>query len=115
MFSLKLGYRIEVAGCVISFTGDMSGRLRQMPRLARGSDILVAHNAIPEDATGAAANLHMKPSYIGEMAATAGVKPLVLSHLMRRTIDRRDETLQIIRKQYTGPVSFPNDLDVIRP
>ena len=110
-----LGYRIEAAGCVMSFTGDMSGRLGQMPKLARGSDILVAHNAIPEDATGAAVNLHIKPSIIGEMAATAGVKQLVLSHLMRRTIDRRDETLLLIRKRYKGPVSFPNDLDVIRP
>lgn len=110
-----LGYRIEAAGCVMSFTGDMSGRLGQMPKLARGSDILVAHNAIPEDAAGAAVNLHMKPSTIGEMAATAGVKQLVLSHLMRRTIDRKDETLRLIRKQYKGPVSFPNDLDVIRP
>lgn len=109
-----LGYRIETAGCVISFTGDMSGRLRQMPLLARGSDILVAHNATPEDATGAAANLHMKPSTIGGMAAMAGVRRLVLSHLMRRTIDRKDETLQLIRKQYKGPVNFPNDLDVIR-
>jgi ribonuclease BN (tRNA processing enzyme) len=110
-----LAYRLEVAGCVLSFSGDMSGRLGQMPRLARGSDILVAHNAIPEDATGAAANLHMKPGYIGEMAASAGVKHLALSHLMRRTIDRKDETLQQIRRHYSGPVSFPNDLDVIRP
>ena len=110
-----LGYRIETAGCVISFTGDMSGRLGQMPKLAHGSDILVAHNAIPEDATGAAANLHMKPSYIGEMAATAGVKHLVLSHLMRRTIDRKDETLRLIRNKYKGIVTFPDDLDVIRP
>ena len=99
----------------MSFTGDMSGRLGQMPRLARGSDILVAHNAIPEDATGAAANLHMKPGYIGAMAATAGVKQLVLSHLMRRTIDRKDETLRLIRNKYKGPVTFPDDLDVIRP
>lgn len=110
-----LGYRIEAAGCVLSFSGDMSGQLGRMPALAQGSDILVAHNAIPEDATGVAANLHMKPSYIGTMAATAGVKQLVLSHLMRRTIDRKDETLQLIRKAYKGPVSFPNDLDAIRP
>lgn len=110
-----LGYRIETAGCVLSFTGDMSGRLGQMPKLAQGSDILVAHNAIPEDATGGAANLHMTPSYIGKMAATAGVKKLLLSHLMRRTIDHKDETLELIRKHYKGPASFPIDLDVIRP
>lgn len=109
-----LGYRIEAAGCVVSFTGDMSGRLGQMPKLAQDSDILVAHNAIPEDATGAAANLHMTPSYIGKMAATARVKHLLLSHLMRRTIDRKEETVRFIRKHYTGPVTFPNDLDTIR-
>lgn len=109
-----LGYRIEIAGCVISFTGDMNGSLDRMPVLARTSDILVAHNAIPEDATGVAANLHMKPSYIGAMAAEAGVKQLLLTHLMRRTIDRKDETLRVIRQKYKGPVSFPDDLDVIR-
>jgi len=110
-----LGYRIEAAGCVISFTGDMSGKFGRMPVLARDSDILVAHNAIPEDASGVAANLHMKPSYIGAMAAEAGVKQLLLTHLMRRTIDRKDETIRLIREKYKGPVSFPDDLDVIRP
>lgn len=110
-----LGYRIETAGCVISFTGDMSGRLGRMPSLARDSDILVAHNAIPEETTGVAARLHMKPSYIGEMAAEAGVRHLVLSHLMRRTIHRKDETIRHIRKKYQGRVTFPKDLDVIRP
>ena len=108
-----LGYRVEAAGCVVSFTGDMSGRLGQMPKLAQDSDILVAHNAIPEDATGAAANLHMTPTYIGRMAATARVKHLLLSHLMRRTVDRKEETVRFIRKHYLGPVTFPNDLDTI--
>lgn len=110
-----LGYRIELAGCVLSFTGDMSGQLGQMPVLARGSDILVAHNAIPEEASGAAANLHMKPSYIGTLAAAAGVRQLVLSHLMQRTVDRKVDTTRFIREAYKGPIRFPNDLDVIRP
>ncbi len=110
-----LAYRIETAGCVISFTGDMNGSLGRMPVLARDSDILVAHNAIPEDATGVAANLHMKPSYIAAMAAEASVKQLLLTHLMQRTIDRKDETIRIIRQKYKGTVSFPDDLDVIRP
>lgn len=110
-----LGYRLELAGCVLSFTGDMNGRLGQMPVLAQDSDILVAHNAIPEEASGAAANLHMKPSYIGTMAAAAGVKQLVLSHLMQRTIDRKVDTIRFIREDYKGRVRFPDDLDVIRP
>ena len=110
-----LGYRVETAGCVISFTGDMSGRLGAMPDLASGSDILVAHNAIPENAEGVPALLHMKPSYIGRMAARAGVKKLLLTHLMRRTINNQQETTALIRKHYGGPIVFADDLDVFRP
>jgi len=110
-----IGYRIETAGCMISFTGDMSGRLRAMPDLAKGSDLMIAHNAIPEDATGVPALLHMKPSYIGKMAAEAGVKKLLLTHLMKRSISRQDETLKLIQESYKGPVEFPKDLDVFQP
>jgi len=110
-----LGYRVEAAGCALAFTGDMSGRLGRMPELARDADILVAHNAVPEDAVGVAALLHMKPSYIGELAAAAGVKKLLLTHLMARTIGREAETLGLIRKKYKGPATFPEDMDIIRP
>lgn len=110
-----LGYRVELAGCALSFSGDMNGQLGQMPLLAQGSDVLVAHNAVPEEASGAAAILHMKPSYIGTMAAAAGVKQLVLSHLMQRTVDRKVDTIRSIREAYKGPIRFPDDLDVIRP
>jgi len=110
-----LGYRVEAGGCTLAFTGDMSGRLGRMPELARDADILVAHNAVPEDATGVAALLHMKPSYIGELAAAAQVKNLLLTHLMARTLGREQETIALIRKKYGGPVEFPADLDVVRP
>jgi ribonuclease BN (tRNA processing enzyme) len=109
------GYRVEVAGCVISFSGDMSGRLDNFPKLAEGSDILVAHNAIPEDATGVPALLHMKPTYIGQLASRAKVKRLLLTHLMQRTINRKGETLSLIRKSYPGPADFPEDLDMFNP
>lgn len=109
------GYRIESVGCVISFTGDMSGRLHAMPDLAQDSDILVAHNAIPEDATGVPQLLHMKPSYIGTLADTANVRKVLLTHLMRRSINSKDETLELIRRNYQGPVVFPKDLDRFNP
>lgn len=111
----SLAYRVEVAGCSISFTGDMSGNLDAMPDLAKNSDILVAHNAIPEDAVGVAANLHMKPSYIGKMAKRAKVKKLLLTHIMKRSLFMKKETLQLIGENYQGKTSFPKDLDVITP
>jgi ribonuclease BN (tRNA processing enzyme) len=110
-----LGYRVEIAGCVISFTGDMSGRFHTMEKLALDSDILVAHNAIPESETGAGQLLHMKPSYIGEMAGKAKVKQLLLTHLMKRSIDHKDEAVALINKNYKGKISFPKDLDLVRP
>ncbi len=110
-----LAYCIEIAGCVISFTGDMSGRLHTMPDLAQNSDILLAHNAIPEDAVGVPQLLHMKPSYIVKIAARAKVKKLLLTHLMERSINRTDETLKLIRENYQGSIVFPHDLDIFHP
>ncbi|MEE9327650.1 MAG: MBL fold metallo-hydrolase [Cocleimonas sp.] len=111
----SLGYRVELAGCSISFSGDMSGRLRAMQDLAKDSDILVAHNAIPEDAVGVPARLHMTPSYIGALANDAKVKNLLLTHLMKRSLSVKPQTLKLIKNKYKGKVSFPNDLDIIRP
>ena len=110
-----LAYRVETAGCVISFTGDMSGRLNTMPDLALGSDLLVAHNAIPEDATGVPQLLHMKPSMIGKIAAQAKAGKLLLTHMMERSINRQDETVNLIRKNYQGPIIFPHDLESFHP
>jgi len=109
------GYRVELAGCSITFSGDMSGRLGEMPTLAKNSDIWVAHNAINESATGIAANLHMTPSMIGKIAKQANVKKVLLTHLMKRSLSVKKETLKLIKSQYKGDVSFPRDLDVIRP
>jgi len=111
----SLGYRVELAGCSITFSGDMSGRLGEMPTLAKNSDIWVAHNAINEGATGIAANLHMTPSMIGKIAKKANVKKVLLTHLMKRSLSVKQESLKLIKSQYKGDVSFPRDLDVIHP
>ncbi len=110
-----LAYRIETAGCTISFSGDMSGRLHTLTDFAAHSDILIAHNAISEDVVGVAQLLHMKPSYIGKVAGRAQVKHLILTHMMARSINRQDETQQLIKKNYSGKITFANDLDVFHP
>jgi ribonuclease BN (tRNA processing enzyme) len=111
----SIGFRVDLAGCSITFSGDMSGRLGEMPTLAKNSDIWVAHNAINESATGIAANLHMTPTMIGQIAQKANVKKVLLTHLMKRSISVKPETLKLIKTQYKGSVSFPKDLDVIHP
>jgi ribonuclease BN (tRNA processing enzyme) len=104
-----LAWRIEVAKAVIVFSGDTSGE-GGLAGLAADADLFVAHNAVPEGATGVERSLHMPPSVIGRIAADAHVKRLVLSHRMLRTLGKEDQTRTEIRKRYAGPVQFADDL-----
>jgi len=110
-----LAWRVDVAGHSITFSGDMNGDNHTLVKLAADSDLLVAHNAIPEGATGVARQLHMPPSVIGRVATSARVKQLVLSHRMQRTLGRETQTRHIIQQDYRGPIEFANDLDCFRP
>lgn len=106
-----LAWRIEVADKVIVFSGDTNGEGEGLVRLATNADLFIAHNAVPEGATGVERRLHMPPSVIGQIAADAKVKRLVLSHRMLRTLGKEDQTQSEIKKRYLGPVAFANDLD----
>lgn len=105
----SLAWRVDIGGRSLAFSGDMNGDNGTLPDLAAGVDVLVAHNAIPEGEKGVARNLHMPPSVIGDIAAAAGVRRLVLSHRMKRTLGREAETMREIRKRYRGPAAFADD------
>ena len=106
-----LAWLIQIGGFRIAFSGDTNGANGNLEKLAAGADLFVAHNAIPEGATGAARSLHMPPSVIGRIAATAKVKRVVLSHRMLRTLGKETETLATILRHYSGPTEFADDLD----
>jgi ribonuclease BN (tRNA processing enzyme) len=110
-----LAWRVEVAGKTIVFSGDMNGDYNTLPLLAKNADILVAHNAVPEGAQGVERRLHMPPSVIGKIAAETRVKKLVLSHRMRRTLGKEQETLREIQRSYAGTTQFANDMDCFTP
>ena len=106
-----LAWRVEAGKKVIVFSGDTNGQDPGLVRLAMNADLFIAHNAVPEGAVGIERRLHMPPSVIGQTAGDAHVKNLVLSHRMLRTLGKEDQTLSEIRKRYSGPVEFANDLD----
>lgn len=106
-----LAWRIEIGGKRIVFSGDTNGEGDGLTQLAMNADLFVAHNAVPEGATGVERRLHMPPSVIGSIASNAHVKQLVLSHRMLRTLGKEDETKAEIRHRYAGPLAFANDLD----
>jgi ribonuclease BN (tRNA processing enzyme) len=105
-----LAYRVELDNVSIAFSGDTDGNNGNLERLAHNANLLVAHNAVPEGASGVERSLHMPPSVIGKIASTASVRQLVLSHRMLRTLGRETETLAAIHTSYTGPVTFADDL-----
>jgi ribonuclease BN (tRNA processing enzyme) len=105
-----LAWRVEVGGKTIVFSGDTNGDNGNLEKIAKGADIFVAHNAVPEGAAGIERKLHMPPSVIGHIAHTADVKQLVLSHRMLRTLGKEQETQQVIAQSYSGPLNFADDL-----
>lgn len=108
-----LGWRVEKDGCSVVFSSGTSNMGRTLDKIAHGADLFVAHNAVPESSTDdIALRLHMKPSEIGRIASQAGVRSVVLSHLMNRTENVRQETAGAVRQQYRGSLAFAQDCDV---
>jgi ribonuclease BN (tRNA processing enzyme) len=110
-----LAWRVEIGGRSVVFSGDMSNRNNVLAGLARRADILVAHHAIPEQAGAIARQLHMPPSVIGQIAAGARVRQLVLSHRMNRTLGQERASASAIRETYNGPMQFADDMQCFRP
>ena len=106
-----LAWRAEIGNKSVVFSGDTNGDGEGLVRLAKDADLFIAHNAVPEGAQGVERRLHMPPSVIGQIAADAHVKSLVLSHRMLRTLGKEEQTKAEIRKRYSGPLAFANDLD----
>lgn len=110
-----LAWRVEIGGKTLVFSGDMNNDNDTLSTLAKQSDLLVAHHAIPEGATGVARNLHMPPSVIGQIASKAKVKQLVLSHRMNRTLGHEQTSSRFIRSSYAGIIYYADDLQCFKP
>lgn len=104
-----IAWRVEVAGCSIVFSGDMSNQFDVLSTFANEADTLVVSNAVPDNADGAALDLHMTPSTIAQIAKRAQVKQLVLSHFMKRTLPIQKVTQAIISQKYRGPIILATD------
>ena len=104
-----LAWRIELENRVITISGDMNGDYHTLEELAKDSDLLIAHHAIPVGASGVARNLHMPPSVIGKIASKARVGHVVLTHRMLRTLGKESQSENTIREYYNGTLDFADD------
>lgn len=109
----SLAYRFEFndgasdRSVVISGDQNLSGD--SFVDFTRAADVLVMPFAIPETAGPAARRLHALPSRIGQVAAEAGVRHLVLSHFMARSLRTLDHQLDQVRQHFPGPITLAED------
>lgn len=106
-----LAYRLASNGRSFVVTGDLTSKRGQIEVLARGADVLVYDTAVLEP-PGSPENLyqlHTTPSRIGQIAASAGVKTLILGHIPPKVDEHRDEVEASIRRSFHGDVRFAAD------
>lgn len=108
-----LGYLVEAGDRRIAFAGDQNGDNPAFTRMIKDADVLVMDHAVPEMADPTSRQLHARPSEIGQLAAAASVKRLVLSHNMARSLEPLKDNLAIIGKYYTGPTIVADDLTCV--
>ncbi len=110
-----LGYLVSVGDRSIAFSGDQNSDNPAFAAMIEGADLLVMHHAIPENAGRVARNLHATPSAIGELARDADVGKLVLSHLMRRSLDHLAASRATIAEHYDGATLVAEDGLCLQP
>ncbi len=118
-------YRFDSKDRSIVFSGD-TAKSEALVKLAKGADILLHEVLIPQGIDAAvkssdAGNMELKRHIIeahtpidqvGEVAAAAGVKKLVLTHFVGATppYDKSELWLAAIRKNYQGEIVTGEDL-----
>lgn len=120
-----VAFKIQYKGHTIVYSGDTGTKgigprhagQGNMAKIANGADMLIYDTAVMEMGD-APPNplfhiLHSQPSLIANVAITAHVKTLVLSHLTPVTSPRVDEIKTIIKNAgYTGDIEEAEDLEV---
>jgi ribonuclease BN (tRNA processing enzyme) len=125
-------YRFETPDKVVFFTGD-TGPSDAVVELAKGADLYVTETTSPQDVVelykkngvwqaktpaeqqGFLRHMHeehVTPEDIGKMAAKAGVKAVVMSHL-GPSLTPNDDYQRFVdeaKKYYSGPITIAKDL-----
>lgn len=128
----SLSYRFDLSDRSIVYTGD-TGPSPALEALAKNADLLVSEMIDPEWAKQTITRLggsldpgalkvmtahltthHLSPQQVADLAARAGVKKVVVTHLAGGGAPDRsaqDVYAPLIQKSFNGPVTIANDLD----
>ncbi len=107
-----VAYRIDDGGASLVYSGDVSGRAPGFVELARGCDVLLHDQAVPERDVRES-HLHTKPSVTAGIARDAGCRTLVLTHIMPYLDGELDDVVATVRETYHGEVVVAEDVMTI--
>lgn len=106
-----VAYRIARGARSIVVSGDLASKNDNLTRFAEGADLLVYDTAVldPPGSPAKLYDLHTTPKRIGEVAAAAHVKSLLLSHIPPAVEEAQEEVLRSVHGSYAGHVAFARD------
>lgn len=128
---LAVGYRFDADGKSIVVSGD-TGPADSVVEACNGCDVLI-HEATsgtgemqnrgvpmtspagPSDDSKCVSQGHTCSVALGQIAAKAKAKMLIVTHWLPLGTATQDDLVQGIRQNYNGPVMVARDLDVVSP
>lgn len=115
-----VAFRLEHAGHALVVSGDLASKNENLALLASGADLLVYDTAVvdPPGSPKMLYDLHTPPRRIGEIAAAAGVKSLLLSHIPPAVEKAKVEVMRSVRASFKGRTRFAEDclrVDLMKP
>lgn len=113
-----LGYRFDAAGKSIVISGDTKPT-ESVAQMCNGCDVLI-HEAYSGEAKDPSDNayfqsFHTSALELGEVAAKARPKLLVITHYVPRAQTTQRDMVNDIHRKFNGVVLVANDLDVLSP
>ncbi len=99
----SVGFRFEVNGRVVTFSGD-SGYCPELIRLSRDADVAVLECSHADEY---AVEGHLTPSLAAKIAAEAGVKQLVFTHFYPDALE--SDILGVAGKYFSGEIKLAED------
>ncbi|MFX1562769.1 MAG: MBL fold metallo-hydrolase [Promethearchaeota archaeon] len=105
------GFLIEAEKKRIVYSGD-TAPCQELMKAAKGADLLIHECSLP-DKLKEKAPLHTTPGDLGRLAAEAGVKVLVITHLYPELLEDLSGALSSIRASFSGKIIVPSDTQII--
>jgi ribonuclease BN (tRNA processing enzyme) len=100
-----LAYRVQVGDRVIVFSSDQTGTSASFPAFAKDADLLIMHMQVAADAPPNPR--HASPAVVGQVAAAARARHLVLSHIGLIDVPA---AIAKVKQSFNGQITVAEDL-----